>query len=530
MDSNSSQVAPVDDSRTQISNRAATQCDRLTKTRHMDPQLYKAAAGGKTKYDLRQILKNFHDLGDELTPMENTVLHIAAQFGKQKCVDLILKEHSDSSLLRRVNKHGDTPLHLAAREGYQKVVEALIHAAKPQPPQPSDIENGVEFHEGMLRTMNQEGDTALHEAVRYRHPKVVKLLIKEDAKFTYGPNHKGNTPLYMAAERGFDDLVDIILENSVTSSDHRGLKGRTALHAAVISKHPEMVYKILEWKKELIKEVDDNGWSPLHCAAYLGYTSIARQLLDKSEHESQVIYLGIKEFDNMTALHIAASRGHKGVAKLLASSYPDCCEQVDDKGNNAIHLFMSQRRHFLKLFCVRWFRARGLLNGKNERGQTPLHLLADFQMDHGTDFIMSQKDSILRKLKSVKARAGPLGCSGSSRPSTKNKGEKRREDRGVRESEDQGGVNRSKDKGEGSGGRGFTEAMKKKGETHLLVATLIATITFAAGLSLPGGHEDDASMAILSKKTAFKIFVVGGYHSLGAFHGCCLRLFLHDVK
>ena len=238
MDSNSSQVAPVDDSRTQISNRAATQCDRLTKTRHMDPQLYKAAAGGKTKYDLRQILKNFHDLGDELTPMENTVLHIAAQFGKQKCVDLILKEHSDSSLLRRVNKHGDTPLHLAAREGYQKVVEALIHAAKPQPPQPSDIENGVEFHEGMLRTMNQEGDTALHEAVRYRHPKVVKLLIKEDAKFTYGPNHKGNTPLYMAAERGFDDLVDIILENSVTSSDHRGLKGRTALHAAVISKHP----------------------------------------------------------------------------------------------------------------------------------------------------------------------------------------------------------------------------------------------------------------------------------------------------
>ena len=127
------------------------------------------------------------------------------------------------------------------------------------------------------------------------------------------------------------------------------------------------------------------------------------------------------------------------------------------------------------------------------------------------------QDSILRKLKSVKARAGPLGWQWILKAINENKGEKRREDRGVRESEDQGGVNRSKDqggvnrskdKGEGSGGRGFTEAMKKKGETHLLVATLIATITFAAGLSLPGGHEDDASMAILSKKTAFKIFVV----------------------
>ncbi|KAJ9701401.1 hypothetical protein PVL29_006655 [Vitis rotundifolia] len=379
----------------------------------------------------------------------------------------------------------------------------------------------------MLRMMNQEGDTALHEAVRYRHPKVVKLLIKEDPKFTYGPNNKGCSPLYMAAERGFDDLVDIILETSVTSPDHRGLKGRTALHAAVIYKHPEMVHKILEWKKELIKEVDNNGSSPLHCAAYLGYTSIARQLLDKSEYESQVIYLGIKDVDNMTALHIAASRGHKGVAKLLASYYPDCCEQVDDKGNNAIHLFMSQRRHFLKLFYARWFRARGLLNGKNKMGQTPLHLLADFQMDHGTDFIMSQRvdkmalneqnltatdiissakdslgrqDSILRKLKSVKARAGPLGWQWVLKAINENKG--------VNRSDDKGGVNRSKDKGEDSEGRDFTKAMKKKGENHLLVVTLIATITFAAGFTLPGGYKDDDGMAILSKKTALKIFVV----------------------
>lgn len=140
----------------------------------------------------------------------------------------------------------------------------------------------------------------------------------------------------------------------------------------------------------LTKEVDAKGWSPLHCAAYLGYTSIARQLVDQPE-SSEVVYFGIKDDNNKTALHIAASRGHKGVARLLASRYPDCCEQVDDNGNNAIHLFMSQRHHFLKLFCVRWFRARGLLNGKNDMGQTPLHLLAEFQMDHGTDFILSER-------------------------------------------------------------------------------------------------------------------------------------------
>ena len=49
--------------------------------------------------------------------------------------------------------------------------------------------------------------------------------------------------------------------------------------------------KILEWKSDLTKEVDNNGWSPLHCAAYLGYTSIVRlEKCDKS-----VVYLKSKK-------------------------------------------------------------------------------------------------------------------------------------------------------------------------------------------------------------------------------------------
>ena len=124
---------------------------------------------------------------------------------------------------------------------------------------------------------------------------------------------------------------------------------------------------------------------------YLGYKKIARQLLEKPKYVSQVIYLPIKNDKNRTALHIAATHGHKGVAKLLALYYPAGCEQVDSEGNNAIHLFMSQKRHFLNLLCVRWFCTRALLNGKNGAGQTPLHLLVDLRMDHGTDFIMSDK-------------------------------------------------------------------------------------------------------------------------------------------
>ena len=57
----------------------------------------------------------------------------------------------------------------------------------------------------------------------------------------------------------------------------------------------------------------------------------------------------------------------------------------------------------------------------------------------------------------------------------------------------------------------LVERIEKAREAHLVVATLIATVTFAAGLTLPGGCSDDSSdegMAILAKETAFQAFII----------------------
>ena len=48
---------------------------------------------------------------------------------------------------------------------------------------------------------------------------------------------------------------------------------------------------------------------------------------------------------------------------------------------------------------------------------------------------------------------------------------------------------------------------KRQGETHLIVAALVATVSFAAGFTLPGGYNDNG-MAILTKGAAFKAFIV----------------------
>ncbi|KAH0653062.1 hypothetical protein KY289_030740 [Solanum tuberosum] len=57
------------------------------------------------------------------------------------------------------------------------------------------------------------------------------------------------------------------------------------------------------------------------------------------------------------------------------------------------------------------------------------------------------------------------------------------------------------------------ENIMKTAQMHLVVATLLMTVTFTAGFTLPGGFESDTNspnkgMAILLRRTAFRVFVV----------------------
>ncbi|KAM3268253.1 hypothetical protein P3S67_031194 [Capsicum chacoense] len=57
------------------------------------------------------------------------------------------------------------------------------------------------------------------------------------------------------------------------------------------------------------------------------------------------------------------------------------------------------------------------------------------------------------------------------------------------------------------------ESIMESAQFHIVMATLIITITFAAGITLPGGFESDSDrpnqgMAILIRKIAFRAFVV----------------------
>ncbi|KAI8012178.1 Uncharacterized protein LOK49_LG06G02827 [Camellia lanceoleosa] len=88
---------------------------------------------------------------------------------------------------------------------------------------------------------NDDGDTALHDAVRYRQPDLVRLkpfkprplpqpflrpkpdrvrlLIEEDPEFTYLANNAGESSLYIAAEGGYLEVMLLEPLNRLKQAD-----------------------------------------------------------------------------------------------------------------------------------------------------------------------------------------------------------------------------------------------------------------------------------------------------------------------
>lgn len=249
--------------------------------------LYPAAAAG----DISKFEQHSHNLDQILTPNGNTILHIHITVRQPRKGNTEQETKTKSfmswtlamcpNLLWEKNRKGETLLHMAAKYGHGDVVTFLLD------------ERRNSTGRRMLEMVNEAKDTALHEAVRYNHLDVVKLLIKEDPSLPYEENSACEMPLFIAAERGFEEIVKAILDTCISPAYH-GPNGRTALHTAVIRNNKgnfidlqlSFLFPISEADFEIINVLgvvslllndrriqvsnqDHKGWTPLHFAAYL---------------------------------------------------------------------------------------------------------------------------------------------------------------------------------------------------------------------------------------------------------------------
>ena len=68
-------------------------------------------------------------------------------------------------------------------------------------------------------------------------------------------------------------------------------------------------------------------------------------------------------------------------------------------------------------------------------------------------------------------------------------------------------------------GKGMSKSVPKKGMEDTVVSTLIATVTFTAAFTVPGGFNQNGSVdegfAVLSNRTAFRVFLIANTLAFG---------------
>jgi ankyrin repeat protein len=132
-----------------------------------------------------------------------------------------------------------------------------------------------------------------------------------------------------------------------------------------------MTARLLKKFDGISRKVDNNGWTPLHLAARVPFSSSRiEQLLDK---DREVAYM--KDTEGQTPLHIAARSGNVKAMKVIVERCPDCCELVDNRGWNVLHFAIKGswwRKDIMKIIIENWSFSN-LLNEKNADGDTPLH-------------------------------------------------------------------------------------------------------------------------------------------------------------
>lgn len=189
-------------------------------------------------------------------------------------------------------------LNVAASEGHTGIVKLLLaHGANPD----DGTLNGVT----PLLTAVYHGKTAVVQvlaALNITKPETVRL----DA-----PDGNGNIPLIVAAERGHDAIVSVLLSHGA-NKDSRDKAGMTAMaHGAKKGYSAVVALLLADGADPNLKDMENA--TPLIWASCRNKLSVVRQLLAVDNIEVDTI-----DYENMTAFTWALERRYSVIAELLA--------------------------------------------------------------------------------------------------------------------------------------------------------------------------------------------------------------------
>ena len=320
------------------------------KRRKSKPFLHQVVCGGGSASMLRELISNFGHDSSCVDDDGNTLLHTAAQCGKNEIVQMLAREYSDRCPIDSRNSQGQTPLHCACVGGHVSVVRILLsHKASvyirdEKGHTPIKIAHLVQNSDALFaifracgfrsKTVNSQ---LCHEVCDSGNIKFLDYLLSD---FELDPStlndRDGNFLLHTAISCGRLNIARCLLEKYKFNVECRNSIGQTPLHLICSTVPANSVEGLLdlfirEYKADVTSE-DNEGNQPIHAAAQAGHINIV----------SKLIALGcdanIRGFKLRSLLHLALANGNTLTGKILINKFHLSVHHIDDDGNTPLHL------------------------------------------------------------------------------------------------------------------------------------------------------------------------------------------------
>ncbi|XP_022754102.1 ankyrin repeat-containing protein BDA1-like [Durio zibethinus] len=183
--------------------------------------------------------------------------------------------------------------------------------------------------------------------------------------------------LYEAARTGNTSSLRALLDEDPLILERGSLDSiaETCLHVAALAGSVDFVKEIMSFKPELAERINRDGFSPIHMASVNGYVDIVKDLLMSNKELSRQ-----KSADGRTALHFAAITGRVDVLRTLINSCPECKADLTDQDETALHISLKNNQveafEMLlgKLKEINAEEVKRLVNAKDCDGNTILHI------------------------------------------------------------------------------------------------------------------------------------------------------------
>ena len=219
-------------------------------------------------------------------------LTLAIKSGNMDIIDLVTKRAKTSLK----NDAGETPLYLAIELDDLFLLKTLLN-------------------KGAKINRKSNGITPLARAAELNKPKAVAFLIKNNAKINE-PNDNGETPLYIAMNKGHDIVAGILLsksENPQGDANWKNKIGTPILHLATINGNPAIIRVLINYGAE-VDATDYMDNTALCIAAELGHVEVIRALIQNNADVSHQNMRG-----DSPLMLAAANKKDEAVTLLLES-------------------------------------------------------------------------------------------------------------------------------------------------------------------------------------------------------------------